>query len=113
MEQAGFIRDEKGILWDKKQISKEAAMALYESKIWVEWSFQQKSRFQLFQQRLSMPFDKFHKAVEKTLNRSVWTHEFGLSFKGIQEEFLGIKNAPSFEDIMNLIPEEKRIFITI
>lgn len=32
--------------------------------------------FQLFEKRLCMPFDQFQAAVESTLGRPVWTHEF-------------------------------------
>lgn len=69
--------------------------------------------FQLFEPLLCMPFDIFHEAVEKTLNRSVFTHEFGLNWKGLQKEILGEKDPPTFTEIIDLIPEEKRIIITI
>lgn len=32
--------------------------------------------FQLYEERLCMPFDLFHKAVETALGRPVYTHEF-------------------------------------
>lgn len=56
-----------------------------------------------------MPFDVFHKAVEDTLGRPVFTHEFAGT--SIMEELRGEKAAPTFEEIMNLIPVEKRIVV--
>jgi hypothetical protein len=33
-----------------------------------------------------MPFDVFHEAVEKTIGRPVFTHEFGVNANGIRAE---------------------------
>jgi len=33
-------------------------------------------KFQLFQDCLAIPFDRFHAAIEKVLKRPVYTHEF-------------------------------------
>lgn len=94
-----------------KQLTKEQAIKLFESKQYENWTSYEIVRFQLFQDHLCMPFDKFHEAMEKELGRSVWTHEFGLNLDGIKEEFLGTKEPPTFEEICDLIPEEKRIII--
>ncbi len=58
-----------------------------------------------------MPFDVFHEAIEKVLHRPVYTHEFGLNYVGIVLEYLGEKQPPTFEEIINMIPEEKRIIV--
>jgi len=58
-----------------------------------------------------MPFNVFHEAVEKTLNRPVYTHELGLNQKGIIQELFNNKKPPTFEEILNLIPKEKQILI--
>ncbi|MCD5380846.1 hypothetical protein LR004_02865, partial [Candidatus Gracilibacteria bacterium] len=81
------------------------------SKEWAQWSDRQIVDFQLFQKRLAVPFDKFHSALEKVLDRPVFTHEFGMNYDGIVSEYLGESNPPSLEDILNLIPEKKRILI--
>lgn len=86
-----------------KQLSKKAALALGESKFWESLSFEQRARFQLYQNLLCMPFDVFHEAVEKTLGRPVWTHEFA-NQKSLQKELEGLKKAPTFDEIMNLLP---------
>jgi len=95
------------------RITKVEAIRLYESKFWETMSFKERATFQLFEDLLCMPFDVFHEAIEKTLGRPVWTHEFGLDLDGLKKELLGEKPAPSLEEIFNLIPEEKRIILVI
>jgi len=85
---------------------------MYESEIWKDMTLEQIAEFQLFQDRLCVPFDKFQEAMEKLLNRPVWTHEFAFKDQLIKE-FLGEKSAPTMEEIINQIPEEKRIIIGI
>lgn len=94
-----------------KMLTKEQALKLYNSKFWEEMTYEQIAMFQLFEERLCMPFGIFHKAIEKTLKRPVWTHE--LASDDIKKEILGEKEAPTLERIMNLIPEDKRIIVLI
>ncbi len=94
-----------------KQLTKEEAIALYESGIWKEWTNEQTVRFQLYQDKLCIPFSKFQEAIEDELGRPVFTHEFAFRDELIKE-YEGKKPAPTFEEIINLIPEEKRIIIT-
>jgi len=96
-----------------EQLTREQAIEFHRSKKWQGWSDGAIVGFQLFQELLCVPFDVFHAATEKVLNRSVWTHEFALNHDGLIAEYLGQKPKPSFEDIMNLIPEEKRIVISV
>ena len=60
-----------------------------------------------------MPFDVFHKAVEETLGRPVFTHEFGLNLDGLCKELAGEQKAPTLQQIVELIPEEKRLLIAL
>ena len=109
-----FIREPNGILWDAVQIeSIEHAklMAAQADQLYADWTPKQIARFQLFQKRLCMPFPRFHKAMEEALGRPVWTHEFGLNLQGLQAELLGIKGAPTFEEILGLIPPDKLIVV--
>ena len=92
-------------------MKKEEASRLYESKFWEGMTFEERAKFQLFEELLCMPFDIFHEAVEKTLGRPVWTHEFGLNVEGLRKELLGGKDAPTMEEIINMIPENKRTVI--
>lgn len=96
-----------------RQLTMEEAIRLAESGVWRSWSHYERVKFQLFQKRLCMDFDAFHESIEKVLGRPVFTHEFGLNYDRLVMEFLGDTTKPSFEDIVNLIPEDKRMTILI
>lgn len=42
--------------------------------------------YQLLNPLLLVDFSKFHESVEALLQRSVWTHEFGLNWEGLKAE---------------------------
>jgi hypothetical protein len=94
-------------------MTKEQAIKLWESKFWESMSFQDRAKFQLFEDMLCMPFDIFHEAVEKSLGRPVFTHEFGLNVDNLRKELLGKTPAPSFDEIVGLIPENKHIIVLV
>lgn len=94
-------------------MTKEKALKLYNSKFWETMSHKERAMFQFFEPRLCMPFSVFHEAMEKTLGRGVYTHEFGMNYEGLKKELLGEKAAPTLEEIINLIPEDKRIIVTV
>jgi len=91
------------------EITKEQAMELAKSGFWEKMSHREIAVFQLLTKRLCMPFDVFHEAMEKTLERPVYTHEFGLNYQGLKDELLFGKPAPTMEEIIGMIPENKRI----
>ena len=95
----------------QKSIGREAALALVDKKWWEGKSFREIAEFQMSTAELCMPFDKFQEAVEKTLGRPVFTHEFGMNVEGLWKELFENGEAPSFEEILNMIPEEKRIVV--
>ena len=88
-------------------MTKKEAIQLYESNFWENMTFEERAKFQLFEPLLCMPFDVFHEAVEKTLGRPVWTHEFG-SLGKLKEEFLGERPAPTFGEIMKFNTRRKK-----
>lgn len=92
-------------------MTKDQAIKLYDSEFWESMSHKERAMFQMFEDRLCMPFGVFQEAVEKALGRPVFTHEFGLNRKGLQKELLGESNPPTFEEIINLIPKDKQIII--
>jgi len=94
-----------------RNIGRDKAIALGKTKWWEKKSFREIAEFQLFVAELCMPFDKFHDAVEHALGRPVFTHEFGLNYDGIVAEFLGNRSAPTLEEIIDMIPEEKRVVL--
>ena len=93
-----------------EQLTEKQAIAFYDSEVWKDWTSRQIAEFQMEQDRLCIPFDVFHKAMEETLGRPVWIHEFAFR-DNLRKELYGEKSAPSLEEIINLIPANKRIFI--
>lgn len=59
-----------------------------------------------------MPFDVFHEAIEKTLGRPVFTHEFAFC-EELRKELYREKEPNTFEEICALIPKEKLILIKL
>jgi len=89
-------------------MTKEKAKQLYESKFWEGMTYEERAKFQLFEDMLCMPFGVFHEAVEKVLGRSVWTHEFAFP-DSLRKEFLKEKPAPTMAEIIGLIPADKQV----
>lgn len=96
-----------------EQITREQAIALCESRVWEQWTPRQRAEFQLRQERLAMPFDVFHAAVEASLGRSVWTHEFGMNWDGLIAELDGLADPPSMAEIIAMIPREKAVVFVV
>lgn len=94
-------------------MTKEQAIALADSGWWEALSHEERALFQMFEPLLCMPFAVFHEAVEKTLSRPVFTHEFGMNADGLKKELLGEKAPPSMEDILNMIPADKRLIVSL
>jgi hypothetical protein len=97
----------------RTSIGKQAALALAASQWWEGKPHREIAEFQMFTDELSMPFGVFHEALEKTLGRPVWTHEMALNWDGIARELMGERPSPSMQEIINLIPEDKRILVTL
>ena len=93
-----------------QQLTKDQAKRFYDSQIWESWTHHQIVEFQLFQKKLAIPFSKFHEAMEQILNRPVYTHEFAYGDL-LKQEFLGDKEPPTLQEIMELIPKDKRVII--
>lgn len=93
-----------------KQLTKEQAIAFCENKLYEGMTSRQIAEFQLMQDRLCMPFEIFHKAISEALGRDVHTHEFA-GQDALIKELYGEKEPPTLEEIINLIPEDKRILI--
>jgi hypothetical protein len=92
-------------------MTKEQAIELYESNFWEDMTYAERAKFQMFEEKLCMPFGVFHEAVEKALGRPVFTHEFGINMDGLKKELLGEMDAPTLEDIIDMIPESKRVIV--
>lgn len=94
-------------------MTENEALALAGTEWWKHATDQEIVGFQLFEDRLCMPFGEFHGAVERVLGRSVWTHEFATSGVGrLKDEFEGKAPPRTIQEILDLIPPEKRIVVT-
>lgn len=91
-------------------MTKAEALALFETRWWESKSPAEIATFQLNEERLCMPWSEFQGAVGKALGRPVWTHEFA-DPKSLRDELNGGKPAPSMADILNMIPEAKRLVV--
>lgn len=94
------------------QFSTEQARAFGESNIWKDWVPEHIVGFQLYQDRLCIPFNVFHEAIEKVLKRPVWTHEFAFP-ENLRMELEGIRAKPTLQEIMDLIPKDKKILFVV
>ena len=97
----------------RHSIGCEAAVKLGESKWWECVGNRAICQVQLFTVELCVPFDVFHHAVEQCLGRPVLTHEFGMNYDGIVKEFLGVCTAPTMREIIDVIPAEKRVLLSV
>ena len=91
-------------------ITRDQAVALGNSGWWEGKTAREIVGFQLFERLLCMPFSEFHEAVQGALCRSVFTHEFAHP-DVLASEFLGERSAPTLEEVMEMIPESKRILV--
>lgn len=58
-------------------------------------------------------FPCYHARVEQLVGRPVWTHEIGLNWPGLVKEARWEDRPATMEEIIDLIPEEKRIIVTL
>lgn len=72
----------------ENEMTKEEAIEMFKSEWWKNKTPKEIVEFQLYEDRICIPFGDFHEAIEKVLGRSVWTHEFA-DIKCLQEEFEG------------------------
>jgi hypothetical protein len=94
-------------------MTEEQAIRLAGTKFWEDMTHEQRAKFQMREDRLCMPFGVFHEAVEKTLGRPVFTHEFGLNRDGLMRELYDGAEPPTMDEILDMIPAEKRIVLTL
>ena len=85
-----------------RQLTYEEAIAVHDSKIWNIWTPEEIVKFQLYIERLCLPFDVFHEAVEVVLDRPVFTHEFAY-FDAMKGEYERKYPRPTNEDIVKMI----------
>ena len=95
-----------------EQMNEQQAIAFHDSNAWDPLTLRQRAEFQMSQDLLCMPFEKFHEAVEKTLGRPVFTHEFAFGGRDrMMAELLGERPAPTFDEIFGMLPALTRVLI--
>ena len=67
-------------------MTKEDAIALYDTGFWAFMSPRDIAIFQMYEEHLCMPFTVFQEAMRKTLGRPVWTHEFGNNLDSLKDQ---------------------------
>ena len=92
------------------QFTSDEAVAFHDSGEWKNWSDAQIAHFQMRQQFLAIPFERFHAAVQKTLGRPVWTHEFA-DREALIAELDGKIPAPDFAGILAKLPAERTVVV--
>ena len=93
-------------------MTRESAIALAKTGWWKSLPPEDAALFQLHEDKLCMDFAAFHGGVEKLLGRSVYTHEFGRPGL-LRAELKGERAAPTLDEILAMIPAEKRIVLEV
>ena len=91
------------------QFTEKQALAFFESKRWESMSFKVRALFQLQQERLCMTFDVFHEAVQKTVGRPVFSHEFnGFNADGLLVEVQRACDAADHQAVRDALADQDR-----
>lgn len=93
-------------------MDREEALKLIETKWWESATSEDIALFQLNEKRLCCPFDVFQKAVEEAIGRPVFTHEFA-NPASLRAEIAWEVPTRTLKDILELIPEEKRVILVV
>lgn len=96
-------------------LTRRQAEEMYNSDIWHDWSDLEIVKFQLFEDRLCVKWDRFQAAIESILGRPVFTHEFAGEdgAQRLRDEYLTLRQPPTMQDIVAMIPEEKLIALNM
>jgi hypothetical protein len=93
-------------------LTTDQAIRMAQSSWWVGMSPRDVAMFQLHERRICMPISKLIDCLQEALGRPVWHHELcSDSIGGLRAELRGDRRAPTFHEIVSLIPEDKRILI--
>ena len=90
-------------------LSIDQAVAFYESGVWKKMTSPELAAFQIAQERLCVPFEVFHRAVEETIGRRIYVHEFSMNRGGLRVEIQGKAKCPTMAEIIAMFPVEKAI----
>ncbi len=91
-------------------LTREQALALYDSRFWESLAYVERARFQLSEERLCMPFEVFIEAVERVLGRSVSVGEL-IDSRGLLAELTGEQQPLDVDELLSLVPARKRMLL--
>lgn len=96
-------------------MTKQEAIDFAEAGKWKPMSHEYRARLQLNEQFLCMPFSEFHEAIEKTLKRPVWTHEFADRQRLLRElatlDATGDARENPLEDALEMLDPAKTVIV--
>lgn len=95
-----------------KHMTQPEALKYAESGKWKDLSDFEKAGLGLYNQFLPLEFSEFHRALSVVLDRDVYTHEFGLNWPGLIDEYEGKCGNPTIEQVIDLLPKDKTIIIS-
>ncbi len=93
-------------------LTKDQAIEMCQSNWWEGMPDRDVCVFQMHQRLLCLPFDIFVGLMERVLDRPVMTHEF-CDWEGMRRELMGERPSPTPQEIIELIPINKRILIAV
>ena len=91
-----------------KDLTREQAVALFESAFWQHLTPCKVAWFQLVAERMCVPLPIFRASLEVCLGRGLVSGEL-LEFERLRAELAGRRLAPTLEEVMAFIPEDKRV----
>ena len=95
-------------------MDREEAIEVANTHWWINKTPKEIVEFQLYEDKLCMPYNLYQQAIIKVLGRSVFTHEFARP-ENLQREFekKSPKQTPKgiVEALNELIPKERTLFV--
>jgi hypothetical protein len=91
---------------------RDEAIKMYDTQWWLGRTPAEITRVQLYEPLCIMPFGDFQTAVEKALDRPVWTHEFAYP-DSLKAEFEGKIGKPTFNEIVAKLPAHVRPIVAV
>lgn len=90
-------------------LTKEQAIILGNSKFYEELSDREIIIFQLLEGRLCMPLHVLHEALQRVLDRPVFTHKMQPYL--LLCEMFNLKSKTTMKEILELTPKDKQIVV--
>lgn len=91
-------------------LTREQAIALYDTGFWESLAYVERAHFQLSEERLCMPFDVFIEAVERALGRPIRVGEL-LDSRGLLAELTGAQRPMGVDELLSRLPADKRVLL--